>query len=206
MKLFGNYRSLGHWFSYNWPWVLIGGLLLLVILYARFLQPRQPEPDYLVSWVGVTALTEEEERAVTDALARLGRDRDGDGEVTVQLRQFIIDFAMTTDNAGFEDNYSYVMRLVGELQTEQCYLFLMDRPELFQYSTGVLQYLDGTAASGEEGSGYDSENWEQMCVPFQPRGLDRPAYLGRRVLFGNRDSEELFPGCDELFKAAAGLS
>lgn len=205
MKLFGNYRSLSHWFSYNWRWVVIGGLLLLVILYARFLQPREPEPDYLVSWIGVTALAEEESKAVTDALIRLGEDQNGDGEVTVQLRQFIIDFTMTTDSDGFEDNYSYVMRLVGELQTNQCYLFLMDRPDLFQYSTGALQYLDGAAASGGEGSGYESENWERMCVPFQPQGLDRPAYLGRRVLFGDKSAGELFPGSDALFEAVAGL-
>lgn len=206
MKLFGNYRSLSHWFSYNWGWVLGGALLLALILSAALLHSSDPEADYLVSWVGVSALTEEEEQAVTDALSRSGQDQNGDGSVTVQLRQFIIDFTMTSSDDGFEDNYSYVLKLVAELQTEQCYLFLMDRPELFQRSTGALQYLDGTTPANMEEGGYESEYWERMCVPFQAEGLERQTYLGRRAFFGDSDPSALFPGSDALFNAIAGQS
>ena len=207
MRSFGKYRSFGHWLSYNWGWIALAAGVVFLFLYTRYLQPRPPEPDYRVSWVGVSHLSEEEELAVRTALERLGKDENGDGQVLVNVSQFIIDFDMDTSDPGFEDNYGNVTKLVAELQTAQCYLFLLDRPDRFQYATGALQYLDGTAAASEEGSGYECENWEQMCVPFQTEGSTRTAYLARRVIFQDKkSSQELFPGADLLFEAATGLA
>lgn len=206
MKLFGKYRSFSHWFSYNWWWLALAAAALFLFAYTTFLQPKPPEPDYRLTWVGKTDLTGEQADAVVSTLTALGRDVTGDGQVLVELSQYPVDFTLTSADQGFQDNYTYVMKLLAELQTNQCYLFLLEQPERFQFATGALQYLDGTVPSGEEGSGYESENWEQMCVPFEIEGSDRQAWLARRCIFGDGDRESLYPGAEALFQAAAGLS
>ena len=205
VRPFGKYRTLKNWLAYNWGWIALAVLAVLFVLYTTLLQPAQPDPDYRISWVGASALSGQEEQALCAALANLGKDENGDGRVTVAVTQYRVDFTLTNRDQGFEDNYASVLKLLAELQQGSCYLFLMDEPEQFQRSTGVLQYLDGAVPSAAQ-EGYESENWERMCVPFKAEGFDRAAWLGRRCVFGDRTAAELYPGAEELFAAVAARS
>lgn len=193
------YRSLSHWFSYNWGWVLGGALLILFLLYTRVLQSSAPEADYTIGWVGASYLSEAELEAISRAVAQAGADQNGDGEVTAAVNQYIVDFAMQPDHFQYADNYANALKLIAQIQAKDCLLYLLEDPELFQYSTGALCYLDGSIPGQEDH--YECANWRQMCVPWYPEGLEHEAYLARRALFSGEDSQELFPGAEILFGA-----
>lgn len=196
------YRSFAHWFSYHWGWLLAAAALALLLVHGYLTRSRTPQPDYTVNWVGATALSEEEEAAISAALARAGADQNGDGQVTAAVNQYLIDFALTPDSAGYADSYAGLLKLTAQVQTGDCYLYLVEDPERFQSATGIFQYLDGTIPSDEEG--YECANWERMCFLWQPEGLEHQGWLGRRALFGGDEAQELFPGSDALFGALAG--
>ncbi len=195
------YTSFRHWFSYHWGWIL-GGIAVSAFLLYAFLPGGGSKPDYVLSWIGTTALSETEEAAVKSAAARAGADQNGDGMIEVSLTQFIIDFHMTADDSRYEENYGYVSKMLGQLQTNECYLYLLEDPERFQYATGALQYLDGARAS--EADHFESSRWEEMCVPWNPEGLAHTAFLARRAFFGQEDPDSLFPGGNALFDALSG--
>lgn len=193
------YRSISHWFSYNWGWVLGGVLLLLFLLYTNVLRPSDPKADYIIGWVGASSLSDAELEAISQAVARAGADQNGDGQITTSVRQYLVDFTMSPDHFRYQENYANAMKLIAQIQAKECLLYLLEDPELFQYSTGVLCYLDGSIP--EEADNYDCANWRQMCVPWPLEGLGHEVYLGRRSLFSGEDSQTLFPGADILFDA-----
>lgn len=195
------YRSFSHWFSYHWGWFLAGAVVLLLAAQAAWTSPDGPAPDYVINWVGASSLSEEEAAAVSDAAAAAGTDQNGDGLVTVAVDQFVVNYSLSPDDYRYQDSYANHMKLLAQIQTGECYLFLVDDPEGFQGGTGALQYLDGSIPADTDR--YECENWEDMCVPWRIAGVDRTCWLGRRALFGRDDSQALFPGSDALFQALA---
>lgn len=195
------YKSFAHWFSYHWGWLLAAAVLALLLVHGYLTRSRTPQPDYTVSWVGSTALSEAEEAAVSAAVVRAGADQNGDGQVTAAVNQYVIDFTLNPDSPGYADSYAGLLKLTAQVQAGDYYLYLAEDPERLQSATGLFQYLDGTIPSGADG--YECANWEQMCFPWQPEGLEHQGWLGRRALFGKDDARTLFPGSDALFAALA---
>lgn len=193
-----HYRSFSHWFSYNWGWLLAGAAVIALIALQLWTDPRGPQPDYTISWVGATSLSEEEVAAISSAAAQAGVDQNGDGQVVVSVYQYLIDYTLSPDDFRYQDCYAEQLKLLAHIQSAESYLYLMDNPEAFQASTGVLQYLDGTVPA-EDGN-YQCANWADMCVLWQPEGLARQCWLGRRVLFDG-SAQTRFPGSDALFAA-----
>lgn len=193
------YKSISHWFSYNWGWVLGAVLLALFLFYTHVIQDNGPKPDYTIGWVGTSPLSESELDAISSAVASAGADQNGDGLVTTSVTEYIINFDLTPDDYGYQNAYADHLKLLAQIQANEFMLFLLEDPEGFQASTGVLRYLDGSIP-GEEDQ-YESANWQRMCVPWQPDGLEREAYLACRAIFSGKDSEKLFPGAEVLFGA-----
>ena len=192
------YRSFSHWFSYNWGWLLAAAAVIALIALQLWTDPRGPQPDYTISWVGATSLSEEEVAAISTAAAQAGTDQNGDGQVVVSVYQYLVDYTLSPDDFRYQDCYAEQLKLMAHIQSVESYLYLMDDPEGLQASTGVLQYLDGTVPA-EDGN-YECANWADMCVPWQPEGLERQCWLGRRVLFDG-SAQTRFPGSDALFAA-----
>ncbi|MCD8145951.1 MAG: hypothetical protein LUD84_01515 [Clostridiales bacterium] len=200
-----HYVSVGHWFTYNGKWVALAAIILLLGIYLYHNNSDSVPSDYIVTWVGCTELTEEEEEAVTAAMEAAGADENGDGEVVVTIRQFVIDFRVDATDEAAEETYYNTLKLLNQLNDADSYLFLLDDPKKFQFTTGVLQYLDGVIP-GEEDN-YECENWADMCVAWSCEGFERTAYLGRRALFEeDADYEVTFPGGNALFTALTGLA
>lgn len=196
------YQSFGHWFYYHWKYLLAGVVVILLGVYFWHNSREPVDVDYQISWVGATALSQSEEESIITAVAEAGTDQNGDGQVTATVTQYIINFQSDTDyvDSTVEDSYSYTLKLIAQLQTKDCYLFLMDDPEQLQFTTGLLRYLDGSIP-GEEDN-YQYLRWEEMCVPWNCDGFARTAWLGRRGLFEeDADYEETFPGGEQLFQA-----
>lgn len=201
MRSHTHYRSVSHWFSYNWGWLLAGAAVIGLIVFEFWTDSRDPKPDYVISWVGATTLSEDEVSAISNAAVQAGADQNGDGQVIVSVYQYLIDYTVSPDDYRYQDSYANSLQLMAHLQSVESYLFLMDNPEDFQAATGVLQYLDGSVPSAD--GDYDCANWADMCVPWQPEGLEHQCWLGRRALFGD-SVQDRFPGSDELFAALCG--
>lgn len=195
---FRNYVSFSHWFTYHWRAVVWIVLLLLAGLWFSLL-PKEPDTDYVISWVGTQVLSEKQEQALTQQLQAAGTDINGDGEIVIRIDQYAISFGDETDGDTLTESYTYLTKLLNAIQVKDCRLYLLEDPEGFQRVTGVLQYLDGAIPS--EADSYECANWAEMCVPLETDALDVPVYLGRRCLFDGEDPEQLFPGADALFTA-----
>lgn len=192
------YQSFSHWFSYHW-WIVPIALGVLLVAYLIWQgKASAAKIDFSVGYVSSAPLTEEEEDALLETLTRCGSDLNGDGEVCPQVVQYIIDYDMDEHDDDAETNYAYTVKLVEEMQTNTCYLYLMDDPESVQRTTGALRYNDGSVA-GEEDQ-YECANWEEMVVSFSFAG--RSCWLGRRALFDETpDYEAVFPGGEALYQA-----
>ena len=195
---FRNYKSFSHWFSYHKRAVILVLLTLGAGIYFALL-PKNPEADYVVSWVSTKLLSDRQEQALTDQITAVGADVNSDGQIVVRIDQYMISFDPNLEGDALTESYSYLTKLLNAIQAGDCRLYFMDDPEGFQRTTGLLQYLDGTIPS--ETDSYECANWAEMCVPFQADWTDQTIYLGRRCLFHGEDPEAYFPGADALFTA-----
>lgn len=130
------------WYYHKWHVFLGIGLLALgVYLGARMLGVGQVRPDYQVAYVGSTALPEDTVAALETALADLGTDCNGDGQVAVQLNQYVMG-----DSSGEGAVYTYAgsTRLMADLDSCESYFFLLEDPAAFQENYQVLRRLDGS--------------------------------------------------------------
>ena len=76
---FRNYKSFSHWFSYHKRAVILVLLALGAGIYFALL-PKDPEADYVVSWVSTKLLSDRQEQALTDQITAAGTDVNGDGQ------------------------------------------------------------------------------------------------------------------------------
>lgn len=118
------YQSISHWLSYNGKYLAFALIFLIMILILRF-NHRKESYDYHISWVGTTALSEEEVQALNTAVAAAGTDLDQDGKVTLTITQYLIDFDAADasgDSELLEDSYAALTKLMARLQAQDCYL------------------------------------------------------------------------------------
>ena len=95
-------EKFANWWDYHIWHVIAGGILLVILAYLvwHYLGIGQVEPDYQIAYMGTEFLPADTAEALENALAALGEDCNGDGEVTVRLNQY------TTGGAG-EDRQVY---------------------------------------------------------------------------------------------------
>lgn len=147
-------QKRANWWYYNKWYVFLGvGLVTLgAYLGARALGVGQVLPDYQVAYVGSTALPEETVGALESALADLGTDCNGDGQVVVRLNQYVMG-----DSSGEGAVYAYAgsTKLMADLDACDSYFFLLEDPTAFQENYQVLCHLDGSLPDETE-QDYDS--------------------------------------------------
>ena len=152
-------QKRANWWYYHKWYVLLGvGLLALgTYLGARALGVGQVRPDYQVAYVGTSALPEETAAALEAALADLGSDCNGDGQVIVQLNQYVMG-----DSSGEGAVYSYAgsTKLMADLEACDSYFFLLEDPEAFQANYQILRRLDGSLPEETD------QDYESCCLPW----------------------------------------
>ena len=206
-------EKAGNWWHYH-KWQVVIVLVVLGILGAiikdTFFRTR---PDYQVGYVGVQELPSDTVDALTTALESFCDDRNGDGQVVVELNQYTIDLATaastaeTADSTQVQDSTdAYVrMAVLARLSTdisstEGSYIFLLEDPASFQENTAALRYLDGTVPSQDQ----PASGWENMVYRWTDcpvlAGLDLGTYTGYTMMddsTGNNQDvlSKLYIGC-----------
>lgn len=124
-----------NWWYYNKWYVLLGAAAVCIVGNLIWNAVTQVHPDYQIAYVAAVPLSEEQEADWESRLAERGTDCNGDGEVVVQLNQYL-----TLRNGGDAMyNYASNVKLMADLDACESYFFLLDDPEGFQVSYDILE-------------------------------------------------------------------
>lgn len=142
MQRAGKLERLTYTLRFYWPFLLGGVLLLLVLggVVAGWLH-QEPEPDYSIAWMTAETPTQEELDAVHAAFESVADDRNGDGQILVQIEQFAYASEKTEQNgSSLGEAYESVAETVwfsAEYREGDCVIYLLE-PETME----ALQSLD----------------------------------------------------------------
>lgn len=142
-----------NWWHYNWRIVLavIAGAVILWQIFAGMLGIGQVKPDYQIAYVGSTELPADTVEAITKAFSSLGEDENGDGEVLVELHQYVLPDG--DENA--ETRYAASVQLTADLSDGESYFLLLEDPDSFQQEFAALAFLDGSCPEDDDPRGLD---------------------------------------------------
>lgn len=132
------------WLYYKW--YMIGGAAVLLLLVNFWVQKRQtPKPDYYVSIVTGSYVSEEVRDKMAAQLETVLDDRNGDGKVvvTVNLYQYNGRPQDAEDTSAF---MAAAVQLAADLQEKISLCYITDSEELLN-ADGALVHLGGTGQS-----------------------------------------------------------
>ena len=139
-----------NWWDYH-KWHVVSAIVCAVLLGDVIYDAvwnRRNSPDYVVAYVGQTTLPDSLVLVVEEGLAQLGEDLNGNGQVRVELRQFILteedpeSIAVALEDT--QRGYASSLLLQGNIETVESMVFLLEDPERFQASYPILCRADGT--------------------------------------------------------------
>lgn len=126
------------WFYYK-KHLLIALAVILTLGYLAVQKVVTPQVDYHIGLVRAVPCTEEELDALTARFTAAGEDRNGDGQVLVQIHTYFVDLADDSPNAGV-DNAQTVSALDADLIGSVSGIFLLEDVVTFQEITnGILE-------------------------------------------------------------------
>ena len=184
-----------NWWDYH-KWHVAAGIVLAigaVMIAWDMLGIGQVEPDYQFAYVGGTLLPDDTVSGLEAALAGLGEDLNGDGQVAVRLNQYpTYSFSPEWENGMADAEAASQAQiseagLMADLELCDSFFFLLEDPEAFQQRYGILAYPDGSLPEDE------TADLSEMCRPWE----DCPDLAGISA-----DSGEFPPG---LFIARRGF-
>lgn len=206
-----------NWWHYNWRIVLavIVGAFVLWQIFAGVLGIGQVKPDYQIAYVGSKELPEDTVIALTEAIAALGEDENGDGQVLVTLNQYVIPEG--DENA--ETRYAASVQLTADLSGGESYFLLLEDPDSFQQEFAALAFWDGSCPEDDDTSGLDkvyawdncpvlatldlggySQNIWGQIFEGDNQGLLSGLYFGRRCFYPeSNNAVENLEGCAALW-------
>ena len=190
-----------NWWAYH-KWYLLAALVCAVLV-GNVIQDAaensRNRADYVVAYVGQTAMPEELERILEEGLAGLGEDRNGNGVVRVELRQYLM-----TD-------FTSSMTLVAGIEANESLIFFLEDPQWFQAEYPILCLPDGTQP--QEGSGEQLYlRWGDCPVltqlPLEGIGtqeLLENLAIARRGAWTTEPDEDIESGIDLWERMTAGM-
>lgn len=132
------------WYYHKW-YVIIGVILLgvAVDLICNALGLFTKSPDLQIAYVGKAPLPQDTVSALQQSFTSLAGDFNHDGEIIVQINQYVGD-SNTTDVEAAYYQYASEITLIGDISDCESYLFLMEDPQNFQREYQLLALPDGS--------------------------------------------------------------
>lgn len=193
-------EKAANWWHYHWIALAVAVAVILVAAWVVHDALSQTEPDLRVGCVGAHALPAETAEALQQALLPYAADRNGDGEVVVQVNSYTVTFTgQSSAETAVADPYAQmagITQLSAELGPDgSTWLFLLEDPAGFQAQTMSLQYPDGTVPpDGEAG------DWQQMVCRWSDCPILTALDLGDA---GQAQLQALYLGCRGSFEEEA---
>lgn len=195
-------EKMANWWHYHWVALAVALVVLGLVVWTVHDALAQTRPDLRVGYVGTHGLPIETAEALQQALLPYAEDRNGDGQVVVQVSSYEVSFSgQSSGETAMADPYTQMAgttQLSAELSPSgETWLFLLEDPAGFQNQTQSLQYPDGTTPpDGEAG------DWQQMVYLWSDcpaltaldlgeagQGLPQPLYVGCRGSFTEEPAE-----------------
>lgn len=200
-------QKISNWLDYH--------VLLLVAIAAALVigwmimrdRARVDMVDHYVGYVGTETLSDGTIAELEKELSRFASDVNGDGEVTVVLVPYYVDFTWSDQsNPARADNQAAYTRLGADIGTGTgAYVFFIADPVRFEDVTRALCYTDG---SQEENPAEAEIRWQDTVFAVDgcpalaalsellPDGM----YIGRRGVWDGAHWEN-FAGSTEFWQA-----
>lgn len=188
------------WYYHKW-YVILGAVIIAGIanIACNALGLFKKVPDYCIAYVGKTALPKDAVSMLEERFAEISSDFNGDGEVIVQLRQYV-------DNSqvpGAEADASYYelsseITLIGDITDCDSYFFIMDDPGLFQKEFHILALPDGSCPDDTDYSTEDKAFLGTDIPALANMELLSQLYIGRRCFYTENKVKNV-DKCDELW-------
>lgn len=185
-----NHKKWKNWWYYH-KWYVVCGIILLGItinIAGNYLGLWTRTPDFQIAYVGKSELPQDTVDALKQAFASIASDFNGDGEVVVQVNQYIDgSFSPDAETAYFE--YASEISLIGDISNCESYFFLMDNPELFQREFQILASFDGSCPADADYTFEDKVIAWSNCpiLSGQDLGAYSDALLGEPLSGSNQD-------------------
>ena len=156
-------QKAANWWHYNWKIVAVIAVVVAVVGYYAWKALTAVHPDQQIALVSAEALPEEVNDALGQALSGLVEDANGDGQALAQIRSYQLDLegldasinASSTGTSTVQDvggamnemtnGYMQMAQstvLNADLIPGEAVIFLVDEPEAFQRTYGVLSAED----------------------------------------------------------------
>lgn len=145
MKFPADRRAADNWWHYHWLAVVVAAVAAALVGHLIFSSVTAPRADLQVALIASKAYPDSALDALARALTPLTADENGDGERTVMVVQYTVNFR--TDTAASTDASAQKAGVAGMLaDLRGCYsqIFLLEDPDGFSRSTGALRCRDGT--------------------------------------------------------------
>ena len=150
-----------HFWYYYRVHVIVG---LIAAAFVGFLicdMVTKVQPDYNIGVISSYLIPSDISEQLSEELEKYGCDRNGDGDVVVQVNVYEIAQGEAAENTDPNMQIAGYVKLSGDLQTGGSYIFLTDDASFVAYGTeeGMFSYLDGSIP--EEGA----TDYENMRLP-----------------------------------------
>lgn len=131
------------WYYHKW-YVLSGAVLFLIVcsLIGNALGLFTKSPDLQIAYVGSAVLPQDTVNAIQETFCTLAGDYNRDGEVIVQVNQYILN-QETADAETAYSGYASEITLMADISEGESYFFLLDEPQKFQQEYQLLATPDG---------------------------------------------------------------
>lgn len=147
----------------------------------------QTRPDYVFAYIGREVLPQETADALQQALETVAADKNGDGTVLVELRQYANDRSGDIETALYYNSADNT-RLMADLTAGDSYFFLVEDPASVQRSLQIFANADGTPPAEDDydaqGKVYPLSSLPALTLPEKLPEL----YLGRRCFYDEKQA------------------
>lgn len=154
------------WYYYKW-YVLSGAALFLIIctLIGNALGLFTKSPDLQIAYVGSAVLPQDTINAIQETFCALAEDYNRDGEIMVQVNQYILN-PETIDTETAHSGYASEITLMADISEGESYFYLLDEPQKFQQEYQLLATPDGGRPNQADYSTEDKVFLWKDCPPL----------------------------------------
>ena len=159
---------------------------------------QKVEPDYQIAYTGSYALPFGMEEQIQELLEGIADDRNGDGQVSVQINSYAI-------NEEDPTAYASQVSLVGDITIGSSEFFLVADPMAVQEQYGIFYLEDGSLAQDERQlTSCMSYAWSECeALSSLDLGMETELYLVRRG-YVDEEMREEHAGSDVFWEAMTG--
>lgn len=212
----GQMKKWKNWWYY-YKWYVVCGILVIGVLcnlIGSALGFWSKKPDFQIAYAGKNILTEEAVSILEQTFASIGNDFNGDGEVIVQVNQYISGIPNADAETAYYE-YADEISLIGDISDCESYFFLTDDPDDLQREFQILANPDGSCPEEMDYSTdgkvvgwtdcpllYEGANSSSAVTQEQAESrneLFSRLYLGRRCFYTDKRTDH-FEQCNTLWE------